>query len=87
MVLSRFKLVFSSGKSDLAKIWPLKVWTPAITWKSSLYENSHQTKTRFRVRSLPGFLEKTAAGFELSGARLPQNRRRFLGRKRGCAGF
>ena len=54
----RFKLVFSSGKSDLAKIWPLKVWTPAITWKSSLYENSHQTKTRFRVRSLPGFLGK-----------------------------
>ena len=54
----RFKLVFSSGKSDLAKIWPLKVWTPAISWKSSLYENFHQTKTRFRVRSLPGLRGK-----------------------------
>ena len=32
------------GKSDLAKIWPLKVWPPAINWKSSLYENFHQKR-------------------------------------------
>ena len=36
-----FKLDFGSGNSDLAKIRPLKNWTPAITWKSSIYENSH----------------------------------------------
>jgi len=36
-----FKLVFGSGNSDLAKIRPLKNWTPAINWKSSLYGNFH----------------------------------------------
>ena len=36
-----FKLVFGSGTSDLAKIRPLKNWTPAINWKSSLYGNFH----------------------------------------------
>ena len=40
-VMEHFKLVFGSGTSDLAKIRPLKNWTPAINWKSSLYENFH----------------------------------------------
>ena len=39
-----FKLVFGSGNSDLAKIRPLKIWPPAINWKSSLYENFHPFK-------------------------------------------
>ena len=29
-----FKLVFGSGTSDLAKIRPLKIGRPAISWKS-----------------------------------------------------
>ena len=29
--MEHFKLVFGSGKSDPAKIRPLKVWAPAIT--------------------------------------------------------
>ena len=36
-----FFLVFGSGNSDPAKIRPLKVWAPAITWKSSLFGNFH----------------------------------------------
>ena len=35
--MEHFKLLFGSGNSDLAKIRPLKNWTPAINWKSSLY--------------------------------------------------
>ena len=37
-----FKLVFGSGNSDLAKIRPLKVGPPAISWKSSLFRNFHR---------------------------------------------
>ena len=40
--MEHLKLVFGSGNSDLAKIRPLKNWTPAINWKSSLYGNFHQ---------------------------------------------
>ena len=40
-VMEHFKLVFGSGTSDLAKIRPLKNWTPAINRKSSLYGNFH----------------------------------------------
>ena len=41
-VMEHFKLVFGSGNSDPAKIRPLKIWDPAINWKSSLYENFHR---------------------------------------------
>ena len=44
-VMEHFKLVFGSGTSDLAKIRPLKNWTPAINWKSSLYGNFHHSLT------------------------------------------
>jgi len=36
-----FKPLFSSGTSDPAKIRPLKVCPPAITWKSPLFGNFH----------------------------------------------
>ena len=42
-----FKLVFGSGTSDLAKIWPLKNWTPAINWMSSLYGHFHPSAIGF----------------------------------------
>ena len=44
-VMEHFKLVFGSGTSDLAKIRPLKNWTPAINWRSSLYGNFHLRAT------------------------------------------
>ena len=48
---------------------------------------SIKQKRDFEFVHFPVSYKETAAGFELSGARLPQNRRRFLGGKRGCAGF
>ena len=43
-------------------------------------------RRRFYFPHLPVSWKETAARFELSGARLPQNRRPFLSSKRGCVG-
>ena len=45
-----------------------------------------QQKREFKIAHFPVCYKETAARFELSGARLPQNRRPFLCSKRGCVG-
>jgi len=50
-VMGHFKPLFSSGTSDPAKIRPLKVWAPVITWKSlstltSRATHAHPTSPR-----------------------------------------
>ena len=48
---------------------------------------SIKQKRDFEFAHFPVCAEKTGARSELSGARLPQNRRRFLRGKRVCVGF
>jgi len=48
---------------------------------------SIKQKRDFEFAHFPVCSEKTDAGFELSGARLPQNRPQIFPSKRGCAGF
>ena len=72
-------------------IWPRygrsKFGPPPLVGSHRFMRTSIKQKRDFEFAHFPVSAQKTAAGFELSGARLPQNRRRFLRGKRGCVGF
>ena len=59
---------------------------PSVKWAIAIEKKNTATAKRrvFYFAYFPVSCPKTDAGFELSGARLPQNRRPLLGRKRGC---
>ena len=61
---------------------------PSVKWAIAIEKKNTATAKRrvFYFAYFPVSCPKTDAGFELSGARLPQNRRPLLGRKRGCGG-
>ena len=62
---------------------------PSVKWAIAIEKKNTATAKRrvFYFADFPVSWEETDAGIELSGARLPQNRRPFLSRKRGCGGF
>ena len=61
---------------------------PSVKWAIAIGKKNTATAKRrvFYFEYFPVSCPKTDAGFELSGARLPPNRRPLLGRKRGCGG-
>ena len=65
-----------------------RAWGRAIVIsKPSGVENNNKQQAAERdleCADFPVCYQKTAVRFELSGARLPQNRPLFLGNKRGC---
>ena len=56
---------------------------PSVKWAIAIEKKNTATAKRrvFYFAYFPVSCPKTDAGFELSGARLPQNRRPLLGRK------
>ena len=61
---------------------------PSVKWAIAIEKKNTATAKRrvFYFAYFPVSCPKTDAGFELSGARLPQNRRPLLGRKPGSGG-
>ena len=61
---------------------------PSVKWAIAMEKKNTATAKRrvFYFAYFPVSCPKTDAGFELSGARLPPNRRPLLGRKPGSGG-
>ena len=62
---------------------------PSVKWAIAIEKKNIATarKPRFLFRGLPGFLGRNGCRNRTQRGRLPQNRRPFLSRKRGCGGF
>ena len=79
------KTQFSALVAIRRNIWPLVRGPPPLA-KSSLYE-FHQTKTRFRVRSLPGFLQRGPPDSNSAGPLTPKPPSFSLQETRVCGLF